>query len=165
MRVINDLSILTTGTDLRASKEIQIVDQLIMKEILFVCEGNVGRSQMAEGFYKHYRGNDSAISAGVTDAGAKYNNTPRQDIVSAMKERGIDISDQRIKPISEEMLDEVQDVVVLCDPTRLPPFLQEGRSHVVFKPVQDPFESSMDGVREVRDSIEKIILELINERE
>jgi arsenate reductase (thioredoxin) len=42
-----------------------------MKEVLFICEGNVGRSQMAEGFYNHYAGQKSATGAGIDDVGKK----------------------------------------------------------------------------------------------
>lgn len=77
-----------------------------------------------------------------------------------MKEKGIDISGQRIKQVTEQMLNEAQKVVVLCDPKLLPPFK---RSDIIFRQVQDPYESSMESVREVRDSIEKIVLELIEE--
>ncbi len=133
-----------------------------MKEVLFICEGNVGRSQMAEGFYKHLKGTDSASSAGITDVGAKYNFTPREDIILAMKEKGIDISDQRIKQVSEQMFDEAVEIVVLCDPKLLP---HTNRSDVIFREVPDPFESSMDGVREIRDKIEQIVSELANKSE
>lgn len=132
-----------------------------MKEVLFICESNVGRSQMAEGFYKHIKGTDSASSAGITDVGAKYNYTPREDIVLAMQEKGIDISGQKIKQMTEQMLDEAQKVVVLCDPKLLPPI---SRSDVVFREIPDPFKSSMEGVRDVRDRIEQIVLELANEK-
>ena len=40
-----------------------------MKEVLFICQGNVGRSQMAEGFYNHHRGENQAISAGTDGCG------------------------------------------------------------------------------------------------
>jgi len=136
-----------------------------MNKILFVCEGNVGRSQMAEGFYKHHKGKNSAISAGVADMGAKYNYRPRKDIILVMKEKGVDISGQKIKQVTKQMLGEVRKIVVLCDPKLLPLFLQESGLSIIFKQVKDPFKSSMDEVREVRDSIEKIILELINQKE
>lgn len=136
-----------------------------MKEVLFVCEGNVGRSQMAEGFYKHHKGMNSATSAGTADVGAKYNYVPREDIILAMQEKGVDISAQRIKQITEQMLDEVESIVVLCDPNLLPPFLQTSGLNILFRQVADPYESSMDGVRQIRDSIEKIILDLIAQSE
>ncbi len=63
--------------------------------VLFICEGNVGRSQMAEGLFNHFSLSNKAISAGVIDIGSKYNYLPREDIVKAMKEKGIDISNQR----------------------------------------------------------------------
>ncbi len=131
-----------------------------MKEVLFVCEGNIGRSQMAEGFYKHLKGTDSAASAGITDVGAKYNFAPREDIILAMKEKGVDISGQKVKQMTDEMLDNAQEVVVLCDPKLFPP---TNKSSVIFREVPDPFETSMDGVREIRDKIEKIVLELVSE--
>jgi protein-tyrosine-phosphatase len=130
-----------------------------MKEALFICEGNVGRSQMAEGFYKHLRGADSASSAGITDIGAKYNYAPREDIVLAMKEKGIDISGQKIKQVTEHMIDEADEVVVLCDPKLLPPV---NKSEILIREVPDPYESSMDGIREIRDQIERIVTELAN---
>ena len=130
-----------------------------MKEVLFVCEGNIGRSQMAEGFYNHFKNSNLATSAGITDVGEKYNYTPRKDIVLAMEEKGIDISGQRVKQITAQMVDEAEKVVVLCDSKLLPAF---NRTDIIFRLVQDPLESSMDGVREVRDSIEKIVQELVD---
>ncbi|MBT3582266.1 hypothetical protein HN924_01460 [Candidatus Woesearchaeota archaeon] len=32
-------------------------------EVLFICASNVGRSQIAEGFYNHYLGYQKAISS------------------------------------------------------------------------------------------------------
>jgi len=59
-----------------------------MKKILFVCVENVARSQMAEGFAKHYgKGKVEVYSAG-TNIAKKINPT----VVKVMAEKGIDIS-------------------------------------------------------------------------
>jgi arsenate reductase (thioredoxin) len=71
------------------------------KVILFVCVENAGRSQMAEGFFNHrytpkgYR----AISAGTRPV-SQINPLA----VQAMKEVGIDISSQKSKIITEDMI-------------------------------------------------------------
>lgn len=134
-----------------------------MKEVIFICQGNVGRSQMAEGFYKHYAGAESAISAGTADVGAKYNFVPREDIVQVMQEKGIDISEQRIKQIAEDMIQEVRTIVVLCDPELLPDFVRTSGLNILLREVQDPYESTLDGVREVRDQIEQIVLDILSQ--
>lgn len=36
-----------------------------MAKILFICSGNVGRSQAAEGFYNHFTHSNDASSAGT----------------------------------------------------------------------------------------------------
>ena len=61
--------------------------------MVFVCEENAGRSQMAEGFFRRY-----APRGYVTlSAGTK----PSRDInplaIKVMKEVGIDISNQKVK--------------------------------------------------------------------
>lgn len=61
------------------------------KNILFLCTGNSCRSQMAEGFANHLRGDVfQAYSAGVEPS--KIN--PKA--VQVMKEAGIDISKQSV---------------------------------------------------------------------
>lgn len=132
-----------------------------MKKVLFICDGNVGRSQMAEGFYNKYKGEYSTISAGIEDVGAKYNYVPRIDIVLAMKEKGIDISGQRIKKVTKQMLSQVQTIVVLCDPKSLPSFIKESGIEIIARQVDDPSKNDNNGVLKVRDDIEKIVLSLL----
>jgi arsenate reductase (thioredoxin) len=70
------------------------------KAVLFVCVENSGRSQMVEGFFRKYAPQGyAAISAGTK---------PSREInplaIQAMKEYGIDISKQKPKIITEDMI-------------------------------------------------------------
>ena len=77
-----------------------------MKTILFVCTGNICRSPMAEGLFRHMtakRGKYQVYSAGV---GAMDGFQPSAHAISAMRELGIDISQQRSRSISRELVDQ-----------------------------------------------------------
>ena len=132
-----------------------------MKKILFICQGNVGRSQIAEGYYNHYKGNGASISAGIDDIGEKYNYVPRADIIQVMQEKGLDISTHKIKQINKDILKGVENIVVLCKAELLPDFVTSSGINIQFREVPDPFESSIDGVRKIRDEIEAIVLEMV----
>ena len=63
-----------------------------MKTILFICTGNICRSPMAEGLFRHAaggRGDFRVLSAGI---GAANGQPPTPHAVAAMRELGIDIS-------------------------------------------------------------------------
>src|SRR5438128_1684599 len=75
-----------------------------MKTILFVCTGNVCRSPMAEGIFRQAvkgRGNYRVLSAGL---GALEGQPPSAYAVQAVKELGIDISGQRSRMLTPEMV-------------------------------------------------------------
>src|SRR5438094_9413106 len=75
-----------------------------MKTILFVCTGNVCRSPMAEGLFRHAvkgRGDFCVLSAGV---GAIEGQPPSAYAVQALGELGIDISQQSSRMLTAEMV-------------------------------------------------------------
>ena len=77
-----------------------------MKNVLFVCTGNICRSPMAEGLFRHLvRGrNDIRVtSAGVHAAAGQ---APSAHAVEALAEWGIDISKQRSQPLTERLVDQ-----------------------------------------------------------
>ena len=82
---------------------------------LFLCTANSCRSQMAEGLFRHLAPRESVHSAG-TDPGSVH-----PLAIRCLRERGIDISDQRSKSIEEIPLDEVDRVITLCDEAALCP--------------------------------------------
>lgn len=78
--------------------------------VLFLCTANSCRSQMAEGFLRHFAGDRfEAASAGAQ---------PTQlnpDAVRVMKERGIDISTHWSKDVAEFWKQRVSYVITVCD--------------------------------------------------
>ncbi|HMP82330.1 MAG TPA: ribose 5-phosphate isomerase B [Verrucomicrobiota bacterium] len=75
-----------------------------MKTILFVCTGNVCRSPMAEGLFRHAvqgRGDYRVMSAGL---GAPNGQPPSAHAIQAMRELGIDISSQRSRMLTPDLV-------------------------------------------------------------
>jgi protein-tyrosine-phosphatase len=132
-----------------------------MKDVLFVCQANVGRSQMAEGFFNFLTGSDFAGSAGVVDVRTKFQK-PATAAISAMQERGIDISHQPVKLLTPEMCQEARRVVVLCDRALCPTFMLKLR-RVIFRPIRDPNVNEVDAARNVRDQVEEVVYTLLQD--
>jgi glycine hydroxymethyltransferase len=75
-----------------------------MKTVLFVCTGNVCRSPMAEAIFRRAasgRGEFRALSAGL---GAMNDQPPTPHSVQAMRERDVDISAQRSRTLTAELV-------------------------------------------------------------
>jgi len=75
-----------------------------MKTILFICTGNVCRSPMAEGLFRaavRGRGQFRVLSAGL---GALDGQAPTPHSVRAMRELGIDISGQRSRMLTADLV-------------------------------------------------------------
>jgi arsenate reductase len=80
-----------------------------MKRVMFVCKKNSARSQMAEGFGK-------SLSEGkieVTSSGLEASQV-RPEAIAAMKEVGIDITNQYSKPLSDFKAEDFDVVISLC---------------------------------------------------
>jgi RpiB/LacA/LacB family sugar-phosphate isomerase len=77
-----------------------------MKTILFVCTGNICRSPMAEGLFRRaIRGHNDfrVLSAGV---GAVDGLPPSEYAARALKELGVDISKQRSRMLTAELVNQ-----------------------------------------------------------
>lgn len=81
-----------------------------MKKVLVLCTGNSCRSQMAEGYLRHFAGNRAEIySAGVEVHGMN------PLAVKYMKEDGIDISGQTSKHVDSLAGIDFDFVITVCD--------------------------------------------------
>ncbi len=125
------------------------------KTLLFVCVENAGRSQMAEGFFnQHAPPGYRAVRAGTKPAG---HTNPLA--VQAMKEVGIDISKQRSKIITDEMIrNSARAVNMGCMDRADCPLLFLNNPIDWCK--EDPKGRPIEKVREIRDKIERRVKEL-----
>ncbi|MEO6150112.1 MAG: arsenate reductase ArsC [Mucilaginibacter sp.] len=81
-----------------------------MKNILVLCTGNSCRSQLAEGYLKHFAGNSANIySAGIETHGVN----PKA--IQVMAEDYIDISAQTSNHVDEYMAIPFDYVITVCD--------------------------------------------------
>ncbi|MCS7083439.1 MAG: arsenate reductase ArsC [Aquificaceae bacterium] len=122
--------------------------------IAFVCVANAARSQMAEGYARHFaalRG----LDVNIYSAGAKPGERVHPLAVEVMKEDGIDISKQRPKGL-EELPRELDIVVMVC--SELCPDVKGARS--ISWNIPDPVD--IEGFRQARDKIKSLVEELIS---
>jgi arsenate reductase (thioredoxin) len=126
-----------------------------LKRVLFVCIGNSCRSQMAEGFARAY-GSDVMVpaSAGVAPA-----TRVAPDTLDAMNEKGIDLRDHFPKAIRH--LGRIEfDIIINMSGQKLPATVN---APVRDWDVDDPVGMSYEDHCDVRDEIERRVMELILE--
>ena len=146
-----------------------------MKTILFVCTGNTCRSPMAVGLAKKALGDRRNIklkSAGVIAP----NGLPASgNAISVMKEIGIDISEHRSTPLTEEVVAEADLVFVMTQIHKLEVInlLEKPGKEVwlvkEFGPmtsqkslnVADPIGRPIEIYRHCRDEIRQCVPELV----
>ena len=127
----------------------------IKKTILFVCVENAGRSQMAEGFFKKYAPEGFVPAS----AGTKPISQINPLAIQVMNEIGIDISKQKPKDLSEDMMRNSDKIINMgCMDNNFCPTLFIPK--VVDWGIDDPKNKPVEEVREIRDEIERRIKEL-----
>lgn len=130
-------------------------------KILFLCTGNSCRSQMAEAWTRHLKGDQfDAYSAGVQPKRVD----PRA--IKAMMEVGIDISSQKSKNVEAFGNMEFDYVITLCDNARESCPYFPAKTRLIHKGFEDPprlaenarsEEEAMSHYRRVRDEIRAFV--------
>ena len=146
-----------------------------MKTILFVCTGNVCRSPMAEGIFRYVmkgRRDIQVLSAGI---GAMDGQAPSAHAVRAVKELGIDITRQRSRMLTPELVQQadyifgmthshVDTVFLLYPQAAEKTFLLrefDDTLDIFEKDISDPIGGSYDVYLNCRDQIEQGIQTLL----
>jgi len=136
-----------------------------MKKILVLCTGNSCRSQIAEGYLKHFaQGKTEIYSAGVETHGVN----PRA--ITIMQEDGIDISDHTSNNVSEYRDIDFDYVITVCDNAkeRCPFF--PSRAEKFHHNFPDPARSKgteseiMEEFRKVRDQIKEYCRKFVDDK-
>jgi arsenate reductase len=126
------------------------------KLVLFVCIENSSRSQMAEGFAKK-------LGLRAASAGTVPSTQVNSYVVEAMLERGIDISQNKPKGLTPDMVD-LAGQVVLTDPSimkSLPLGLRwKMRNKHVEWSLPNPQGQPIEAIRLIRDQIELMVAAL-----
>jgi arsenate reductase (thioredoxin) len=117
-----------------------------MKTLLFVCVHNAGRSQMAAGFARALGGDQVE----VLSAGSAPKDSINPVAVEAMREVGIDISDQQPKILTPESVQQ-SDVVITMGCGDACPYYP-GKRYEDWA-LDDPAGQGIEAVRLIRDEI------------
>ena len=139
-------------------------------KVLFVCNANAARSQMAQGFYNHYSRSQNADSAGLNPE-KKWDEAPTLSDFEAMshkparssetmQEVGIDITGHKRQLLTADKLDDYDLIVNLAEKSQTPDWLRG--DNVIWWNVADPRNESAEKNRTARDEIEYRIKQLLN---
>jgi RpiB/LacA/LacB family sugar-phosphate isomerase len=146
-----------------------------MKTILFICTGNVCRSPMAEALFRRAvrgRGEFRVLSAGI---GAMDGQSPTQHSVTAMRELGVDISSQRSRMLTADLVRQadyifgmthghVDTIALLYPPAAEKTFLLREFDEMLEpyeKDISDPIGTPYEMYVHCRDQIEQGIATLL----
>lgn len=124
--------------------------------VLFVCVHNAGRSQMAAGWLRHLAGD----RVEVRSAGSAPAETINPAAVEAMREVGIDISDQRPKLLDRTAVEDSDVIITMGCGDVCPVF--PGKRYEDWK-LEDPAGKGVEAVRPIRDEIRTRVEQLLTE--
>ena len=129
------------------------------KYVVFVCHENSARSQMAEGFFNRLNKNPdyTGLSAGLKAAEAI-----KPLAVEVMGEKGIDISGQKPKNLTLDMIENAEKIITMGCIKSCPAAPPE---KTVDWKLDDPAGKPVEFYRRIRDEIEDKVEKLIEELE
>lgn len=126
-----------------------------MQKVIFACVHNAGRSQMAAAFFNQLadREKAEAVSAG-TEPGLRVH----PEVLAAMQEMGIDLSNAKPQKLTEELARDAQLLITMGCGDECPyvPGLRRDDW-----PLRDPKGQPMEEVRAIRDDIRDRVQSLL----
>lgn len=137
-------------------------------KILFVCRGNVGRSQIAEALLKHKAGDSFVVSSSGTKLSGPEQPigelTPAiNEVIQVMAEVGIDVSKNIRKSVTEKMAEDADKIILVTDENDpIPDYLKDSPK-VTHWHVLDPKGKDLDFTRDVRKQISDLVDQFILE--
>ncbi len=124
---------------------------------LFICNGNVARSQEAEYFFNDLSEDDIATSAGVN---AKVGKPLDPLVLEVMQEVDYGMVGAYRKLVTEEVVQEADKIISFKPFEELPDFVQR-RKDIEFWYVPDPQNQPIEFHRKVRDEVHQRVKNLL----
>lgn len=134
-------------------------------KILFVCRRNHGRSQLAEALFEKFAKGKHQVSSVGTEviregANREGEKISDQQIIAAMKELGIDISEKVRNQLTPQMVEEADYIIVTAQPESIPDYLKQSPK-AIFWEIKDTGEIPYDEVKIIRDQLKTLIKKFI----
>lgn len=129
-----------------------------MQTVVFACVHNAGRSQMAAGFFNQLA--DPARARAVS-AGTEPGSHLHPEVITAMREAGIDLSSSRPQLLTPELAAQANVLVTMgCEEACpvVPGLVPQDW------PLPDPKGRPLEEVRRIRDEIRARVGALLEER-
>jgi arsenate reductase (thioredoxin) len=127
----------------------------VVTTVIFACVHNAGRSQMAAAFFNR-RANPAQASA--VSAGTKPSDRVHPEVVAAMREVGLDLSDACPQLLTDELARHAAWLVTMgCGEAC--PFVPDLKREDW--PLDDPKGQPMERVREIRDDVRRRVEALV----
>jgi protein-tyrosine-phosphatase len=127
-----------------------------MSTVLFVCSQNAGRSQMSQALFDQAaQGRHQALSAGTAPADQVH-----PEVVEAMNEIGIDLSDRSPTALTRELAEQADIVITMGCGDQCP--VIPGKQYLDWD-IQDPAGQPISQVRAIRDEIGGRVRELVGQ--
>ncbi len=123
-------------------------------EVLFVCVHNAGRSQMAAGLLNQLA--EGRVQ--VRSAGSDPANQLNPSVVEAMREIGIDVSQEFPKPLTGAMVKAADLVITMGCGDACP--IYPGKRYEDWE-LEDPAGKDLDTVRRIRDELAERVRGLV----
>ena len=138
-------------------------------KVLFVCNANMGRSQVAEALFNQLSG-EPATSAGtradaiveMTKPSSRRLKDAGSSAITYMSEQGVDVSESLREQLTPELVQEADKVIVMADDDTWPDYLRNSDKVVVWE-IQDTRGMGPDSARPLYDEIKRRVQELVRD--
>ena len=127
-----------------------------MKNVIFACIHNAGRSQMAAAWFNALadKSKAHAVSAG-TQPGTRVH----PEVLQAMREVGIDLAGATPRQLTDELAKDATLLITMGCGEQCPHV--PGLRHLDW-PLEDPKGKSVERVREIREEVKTLVQQLLN---
>jgi protein-tyrosine-phosphatase len=140
-------------------------------KVLFVCNINVSRSQVAQAYFDKLSQHDSDSAGIAVNEHIKRGNLPGRKLKDSRIQRpvgyirrefGVDIAEKERQQLTPDMIDKADLVIVIAEKERWPDYLKEG-SKLVFWDIPDPVGQADDFAYDVYRQVQRKVEQLVEE--